>query len=165
MPSSLLAVPIVESETTLGVLEALDGRRGAFSMHDIDIATAIAAALATAVERQRIGRDATTLLGASLRELASAGGENGAIDSLVAAATADLAVDDDHTWLLADRIARLRDVDPESIDLAVDWLDALLRHRGGPGSGAGGPRRADDAAAAGLGRRVRGGPSRDPRPT
>jgi GAF domain-containing protein len=134
VPSSLLAVPIVGSETTLGVLEALDGRRGTFAMHDIDIATAIAAAVATAVERQRIGRDATTLLGASLRELASAGGEESAIDSLVASATADLAVDDDHTWLLADRIARLRDVDPESIDLAVDWLDALLRRRGGSGS-------------------------------
>ena len=41
------------------------------------------------------------------------------------------ASDDDPTWRLVDRIAALRDVDPESIDLAVDWLDALLRHRGG----------------------------------
>jgi len=140
VPSSLLAVPIVGTEATLGVLEALDGRRGAFSMHDIDIATAIATAVATAVERQRIGRDASALLAASLRDLASADSDadDAAIDGLVASATADLPADDDPTWQLADRIARLRDVDAESIDLAVDWLDALLRRRGGPGRGRGG---------------------------
>ena len=51
-----------------------------------------------------------------------------AVEELVSRAVADLAGDDDPTWRLADRIARLRDADPESVDLAVDWLDALLRH-------------------------------------
>ena len=41
---------------------------------------------------------------------------------------------------LADRIARLRGVDPESVELAVDWLDALLRRQGPRGHGSG-PRR------------------------
>jgi GAF domain-containing protein len=132
VPSSLLAVPIVGSEATLGVLEALDGRRGTFSMRDIDIATSIAAAVAVAVERQRIGHDATALLIASLRGLASAdgGADEATIEALVASATDGIASDVDPTWRLADRIARLRDVDPESVDLAVDWLDALLKHRG-----------------------------------
>lgn len=136
VPSSLLAVPIVGTETTLGVVEALDGRRGTFSMHDIDVATSLAAAVAAVIERQRIGHDATTLLAASLHGLASADGavEEATIDALVGSATGDLAGEDDVTWQLADRIARLRDVDPESIALAVDWLDALIRRRGGHGS-------------------------------
>jgi hypothetical protein len=41
----------------------------------------------------------------------------------------DIARDDDPTWALADRIARLRDTDPDAIDLAIGWLDVLLRHR------------------------------------
>jgi GAF domain-containing protein len=130
VPSSLLAVPIVGPVDTIGVLEALDGRRGAFSLHDIDIATAIASAVASAVTRQQLAHDASTVLAASLRDLASGGGDDDSIDALVARATANIPSDDDPTWALSDRIARLRDVDPESVALAIDWLDALLRHRG-----------------------------------
>jgi GAF domain-containing protein len=130
VPSSLLAVPIVGPNSTLGVLEALDSRRGAFSLHDIDIATAIAGAVAAAVTRLHLGHDAATVLTRSLRDLAGGGGGDGSIDDIVARATADITGDDDPTWLLADRIARLRDVDPDSIALAIDWLDALIRHRG-----------------------------------
>jgi GAF domain-containing protein len=126
----LLAVPIVGPVDTIGVLEALDGRRGAFSLHDIDIATAIAAAVAAAVTRQQLAHDASTVLAASLRDLVGGAGDDGAVDDLVARATADLASDDDPTWALADRIARLRSVDPDSVALAIDWLDVLLRHRG-----------------------------------
>jgi GAF domain-containing protein len=130
LPSSLLAVPIVGPVDTIGVLEALDGRRGAFSLHDIDIATAIAAAVAAAVTRQQLAHDASTVLAASLRDLVGGAGDDGAVDDLVARATADLASDDDPTWALADRIARLRSLDPDSVALAIDWLDVLLRHRG-----------------------------------
>ena len=134
VPSSLLAVPIVDSRATLGVLEALDGRRGTFSLHDIDLASSIATVVAATVGRQHIERDTATVLGAILRELADAdadGRDAAAIDALVARSTTAAASDDDPTWRLVDRIAALRDVDPESIDLVVDWLDALLRHRGG----------------------------------
>ncbi len=52
-----------------------------------------------------------------------------AIDRLVAAATEGLSAGtEDATWRLAERLARLRAVDPDAIDLAVEWLDALLRH-------------------------------------
>jgi hypothetical protein len=62
--------------------------------------------------------------------------DDAAIDALVSDATQSLSTDpDDPTWRLADRIARLRDVDPDAVELAVDWLDALLRRRGGTGLG------------------------------
>ena len=49
------------------------------------------------------------------------------IETLVGRATGGLVDDDDPTWRLAERIARLRDVAPDSVELAIDWLDALLR--------------------------------------
>jgi hypothetical protein len=33
---------------------------------------------------------------------------------------------DDPLWRLADRIGRLRAADPDDVELAVAWLDALL---------------------------------------
>ena len=131
VPSSLLAVPIFDAAGPIGVLEALDARSGTFSLHDIDLASAIAEAVAAAIGQGRLGRDVSTVLEASLRELAGAAGEGveGAAEALVGRALAGLPADDDPTWRLADRIARLREADPESMELLVDWLDALLRHQ------------------------------------
>ena len=129
VPSSLLAVPIVGPVSTLGVLEALDGRHGAFSLHDIDTATAIASAITTVVAPERLGRDAGALLARSLTALADDASHDPAIDAVVARAVDAIGDDDEAMWRLADRIARLRDVDPDSIELAIAWLDALLRHR------------------------------------
>ena len=131
VPSSLLAVPILDAAGAIGVLEALDGRRGTFSLHDIDLATSIAGAVAAAVGRGRLANDVRTVLERGVRDLAgthAGDADSAAVEALVRRATADLPADDDATWRLADRIARLRDADPESIDLAIEWLDALLRH-------------------------------------
>jgi GAF domain-containing protein len=133
VPSSLLAVPIVDASATVGVLEALDGHGGRFSLRDIDLATSIAAVIALTVRRERLRHDASALLRQSLSELVSAPGDgigDDAVEALVARATAGLASDDDPTWVLVDRLARLRETDPDSIELAIDWLDALARHRG-----------------------------------
>jgi GAF domain-containing protein len=130
VPTSLLAVPIFDATGAIGVLEALDGRGGSFSLHDIDLATAVAEAIAAALGRGRVGHDVRTLLETSLRDLTGTptADADAAFDALVSRAMASLPDADDSTWRLADRIARLREADPESIDLAVDWLDALLRH-------------------------------------
>lgn len=152
LPGSILATPLTDDAGTVGVLEALDRRGGSFTLRDLDIAAALAREATLMVRRARVERDASTLLRTALTGLVAAdaaaagdgkaadGLDDAAIDALVAAATADLPVDpDDPTWRLADRIARMRDVDPESVALAVDWLDALLRrggrsiHRAGPG--------------------------------
>ncbi|HET8786325.1 MAG TPA: GAF domain-containing protein [Candidatus Limnocylindrales bacterium] len=136
VPSSLLAVPIVGRDSTLGVLEALDGRHGTFSLHDIDTATAVASAISTVVAREQLGRDAGALLARSLTALAGDASQAAAIDAVVARAVDAIGDDDEATWRLADRIARLRDVDPDSIELAIAWLDALLGHRSdGPSRG------------------------------
>jgi GAF domain-containing protein len=148
VPSSILATPLTDADGTIGVLEVLDRRGGTFTLRDLEVAGAFAAAATIAVRRRRSAVDAAALLRGALvalaaRDAAETGSrelDDAAIDALVSDATSSLSTDpDDPTWGLADRIARLRDVEPDSVELAVDWLDALLRRRGprGPGSGAG----------------------------
>jgi signal transduction protein with GAF and PtsI domain len=135
VPSSLLAVPVTDETGTIGVLEALDRRGGTFSLRDLDVATSIAGLAAIAIRRGRVHVDARVLLTETLSELVAdpdaTAPDAAAVEALVSRATDGLARDDDPTWALTDRIARLRDVDPDAVELAVDWLDALLRHRGG----------------------------------
>ena len=134
VPSSLLAVPLADETGTIGVLEALDRRGGTFSLHDLDVATAIAGVAVTAVRRGRRRADATALLTGALSELMEAEGtplDTASVEALVSAATSGLPEDEDRIWVLVDRIASLRDVDADAIDLAVAWLDTLIQHRGG----------------------------------
>jgi GAF domain-containing protein len=134
VPSSLLAVPLLDELGTVGVLEALDRKGGTFSLHDLDVAAAVAAVATSAIRQGRRRGDAAELLSTSLTELlgslADADADVAATEALVSRVTSGLADDDDPTWLLADRIARLRAVDPDAMRLALDWLDALIRHKG-----------------------------------
>jgi GAF domain-containing protein len=151
VPSSILATPLTDADGTIGVLEVLDRRDGTFTLRDLEVAAVLASAATTIVRRRRSTVDAALLLRGALVALAAHDGaetgerelDEGAIDALVSDATLALATDpDDPTWRLADQIARLRDIDPDSIELAADWLEALLRRRGAVHRGSGsGPRR------------------------
>lgn len=138
VPASILATPLTDDDGTVGVLEVLDRRGGTFTMHDLEIAAALAREATIVVRNGRSARDAATLLRGALTALVAADPQGGdppsldeaAIETLVSAAMTPVAGDpDDPTWQLADRIARLREVDPGSVALAVEWLDALLRQR------------------------------------
>lgn len=132
VPRSLLATPLTDDRGTVGVLEVLDRRDRTFSLRDLDIAAHLAREATVAVRRGRLERDAAELLRAALvavvRDATPADAlDDVAIEALVGAAASRLGDEDDPTWRLADRLARLIDHDPERIELAVDWLDALLR--------------------------------------
>ena len=145
VPGTLLAVPLADASGVIGVLEVLDRRDGSFTMRDLDVAAAFASQATAAVRAGRLGRDAATVLRAALSAVAqesatpAAGADPGvldddAIDALVAAAIAYLGIEADAeasaaTWALADRLARLRHVDPELVAVAGEWLDVLLRRR------------------------------------
>jgi GAF domain-containing protein len=144
VPATLLAAPLSDDAGTVGVLEALDHRGGSFTLRDLDVATSIAREATIVVRATRDRRDAGALLREAFIGLLGHGGTTSAdestIDDLVSDATKQLGSGDDAArWRLVDRIARLRDVDPDSLELAADWLDALLR-RTGQRSGAGGRR-------------------------
>lgn len=133
VPSSLLAVPLLDERGTIGVLEALDRQGGSFTLHDLDVATALAGVATHAVRYGQRRQDAAALLTASLAGLLGSSTDQppdpAAIEALVSRVTSGLADDDDPTWLLADRIAGLRDADPDAMQLALDWLDALIRYK------------------------------------
>jgi GAF domain-containing protein len=142
VPRSIVAVPLMDDEGTIGVLQVLDKRDGAaFSLHDVELAGVFARQASVAIRASRVERDTAALLRTTLRWLAGAGDAAGggaeaeldlddeaALDGLVARATDDLAHDEaDGLWRLADRVARLRDADPGSVELLAELLDVLVR--------------------------------------
>jgi GAF domain-containing protein len=139
VPGSILATPLVDAEGTVGVLEILDRRGGTFTLRDLEVAGALAREATIVLRTRRHAGDAAALLRGALVALASgdldetgrSGLDDAAIEALVSEATSGLSTDpDDPTWRLADQIARMREVDPDSVGLVTDWLDALLRRRG-----------------------------------
>jgi GAF domain-containing protein len=130
VPHSILAVPLTDERGTIGVLEVLDrhGERG-FDLRDLDIATALAVPATAAVRAGALERDGATLVRGVLREVAGGSLTPDEVDRLVIAVSEGIDRQDDGArWRLADRIARLRDADPTSVELAIEWLDVLLRH-------------------------------------
>lgn len=140
MPRSLLAVPLVDDDDTLGVLEILDRRApGGFGLRDVELAGVFARQATVAIRATRLERDTMLVMREALRALGSVGADDEApddqaIEELVRAAVGGLARDGDRpVWALADRVARLRSADPEQVGLLSELLDVLLRRapRGG----------------------------------
>jgi GAF domain-containing protein len=133
VPRSLLAVPLIDGDQAIGVLEVLDKREAAtFSLRDVDLAGVFARQAAVAINATRIERDTRSLLATVLVELAGGSLDRetaeSAAEELAAAATGDLdRGDDTHLWALAERVARLRRADPEQLDLLMELLDVLVR--------------------------------------
>ena len=94
---SIVAVPLVSDDRTIGVLEVLDKRSAAtFSLRDIELAAVFAGQ-------------------AIVDEIVSAATADLGRD------------DSSRLWPLADVIARLRTADPDQLELVTDILDALHR--------------------------------------
>ncbi len=129
LPRSIVAVPLVDGETTIGVLEVLDKRSAeTFSLRDIELAAIFARQAATAIGAARVERDVAALLASTLRDLAAADAAEPAIEEIVRAATAALGRDDDsRLWPLVEAVATVRSADPGQLELVADILDALAR--------------------------------------
>jgi GAF domain-containing protein len=141
VPRSLVAVPLVDDEGMLGVLEVLDKRGdAAFDLHDVELATVFARQATVAIRATRIERDTASLIRSVLATLGGeADGERTSVDNdgqdaaidveaIVRDAVADLdSGDDGALWALADEIARLRTLDPGQIDLVRELLAVLVR--------------------------------------
>lgn len=146
LPRSLMAVPLVDDDGVIGVMEWLDRTDGApFDLADLEVATRVAAAATATARATRLDREAGRLLERTLQVLGAEAMSSESevrvpVDQLVAQLSRELA-DRDDLWRLADRIAALRDANPDDVDLAVDWLDALLartRRHGRSGGRSGG---------------------------
>jgi len=136
VPRSVVAVPLVDDEGSIGVLEVLDKRGdGAFDLRDVELATVFARQATVAIRASRIERDTAALLRAVLVAVdgaapadSAADPEGAALDALIAAEVARLDADgDDPLWAIADEIARLRTTDPGQLELVRDLLAVLVR--------------------------------------
>jgi GAF domain-containing protein len=139
VPRSLIAVPLVDDEGTLGVLEVLDKRGDAgFDLRDVELATVFARQATVAIRSSRIERDTAALLrvvlvGADAPGITGgpgtgAGSGADALDSIIASAVRALDGDgNDPLWALADQIALLRAADPDQLELVRDLLAVLVR--------------------------------------
>lgn len=140
VPRSLIAVPLVDDEGSLGVLEVLDKRgQAGFDLRDVELATVFARQATVAIRASRIERDTAGLLRSVLGGLETALAGDAAdgsgaepatveVEALVRDATVDLDAEDEGSlWALADEIARLRSVDPDEIDLVRELLAVLVR--------------------------------------
>lgn len=128
VPRSVVAVPLLDDEGSIGVLEVLDKRsETAFDLRDIELASVFARQATVAIRASRLERDAAALLASAFTALAP--GASADVDAVVAEAVATLSGEEDGAlWALADEIARLRTADPVELDLARELL-AVLVHR------------------------------------
>ncbi|HET9521683.1 MAG TPA: GAF domain-containing protein, partial [Candidatus Limnocylindrales bacterium] len=85
VPRSLVAVPLLDDEGTIGVLEVLDKRdQAAFDLHDIELASVFARQAAVAIRVSRLERDTASLLRGALVAIAADASQG--IDAVVAEA-------------------------------------------------------------------------------
>lgn len=130
VPRSILAVPLLDDEGTIGVLEVLDKRGDAgFLLRDLDMASVFARQAAVAIRASRVERDATELLRLVLARLAAdAAIDHDALDAAVSEAVSGLDPEtDERLWTLADAVARARHAAPDQVALVVEILEALAR--------------------------------------
>jgi GAF domain-containing protein len=127
VPRSILAVPLLDDEGTIGVLEVLDRRGEAgFGLRDLELASVFARQAAVAIRAGRVERDVAELLRRTLAALAEDTGADGAaLAEAVAGVVADLGADgDDRRWALADAVARARSAAPDQVALVIEIMDA-----------------------------------------
>ena len=129
VPRSLVAVPLLDDEGTIGVLEVLDKRGEAgFDLRDVELASVFARQATVAIRASRLERDVRSLVGDALARIAADGGVDAAdVEAIVADVSRELDGQDDALWALSDEIARLRSADPAEIDLVRELLAVLAR--------------------------------------
>jgi GAF domain-containing protein len=129
VPRSIAAVPLVDDEQTVGVLQVLDKRSSAtFSLRDMELLAVFARQAAAAIRAARVQRDTGLLLRAVLGQIE---GEltDDQLDSLVSSATAGLDRNADAPfWALVDRVAQLRGLTDRELRLVADILEVVAVH-------------------------------------
>lgn len=129
VPRSLMAVPLVDDDGIIGVMEWLDRIDGRpFDLADLEVATRVAMAATATARATRLEVEAGRLMRDTLAALAGSNMDGRDVDGIshLVAGIAESLAGSDPLWRLADRIGQLRDGDPDDVELAIAWLDALL---------------------------------------
>jgi GAF domain-containing protein len=131
VPRSIAAVPLVDRDQTVGVLQVLDKHTSAtFSLRDMELLAVFARQAAAAIRAARVQRDSQQLLRSVL---ASLGDEldDAAVEDLVSAAAGELDRDAEAPfWQLVDHVARLRQLSDNELRLVAEILRVVAEHAG-----------------------------------
>jgi GAF domain-containing protein len=132
VPRSIAAVPLVDQDTTVGVLQVLDKHTSpTFSLKDMELLAVFARQAAAAIRAARVQRDSQRLLRAALAGVGGDDVTDEQIDQLVSAATSELDTDAETPfWTLVDRVAKLRDLSDRELRIVSDILEVLAAHAG-----------------------------------
>jgi GAF domain-containing protein len=129
IPRSLAAVPLLDDEGSVGVLQVLDKRGSpSFSLRDMELLAIFASQATFAITATRVQRDTGRLLGEVLRQIAD-GMTDEQVEALVSEVTRGI---DDHPedpfWRLVDHVASLRGLGERDLTLVADILEVVARH-------------------------------------
>jgi transcriptional regulator with GAF, ATPase, and Fis domain len=123
VPGSIMAVPLLTADRTVGVIEVLDSRDGAFTGTDLELASAFARQAAIAVDAFRVEREFPLLVARSLHSYGVT------MDADLSDLLAGLGDDQDEDfWTLVDEIARLSSVSIRTRAFMLDLLPLVHRH-------------------------------------
>lgn len=130
VPRSIAAVPLIDDEQTVGVLQVLDKQTSpTFSLRDMELLAVFARQAAAAIRAVRVQRDAERLLRAALQRTGEGELADADVEALVSGATAELDADAESPfWLLVDRVARLRELSDRELRLVADILGVVAEH-------------------------------------
>ncbi len=135
VPRSIAAVPLIDGQHPVGVLQVLD-KRGSptFSLRDMELLGVFAVQAAAAINATRVQRDTTRLLAEVFRSMGEGDLDDAAVDSLVGAATKGLDRDEDAPfWSLVEQVSRLNGMTDRELTLVSDILEVVGRHATRPG--------------------------------
>ena len=129
VPRSIAAVPLIDREQTVGVLQVLDKHTSpTFSLRDMELLAVFARQAAAAIRAARVQRDTTQLLRTVLTRIGDDVGDE-EVEAVVSAAAAELDRDEDAPfWQLVDRVARLRELSDREQRLVADILEVVANH-------------------------------------
>jgi GAF domain-containing protein len=132
VPRSIAAVPLVDGENTLGVLQVLDKHTSpTFSLRDMELLAVFARQAAAALRAARVQRDTERLFAAVLSRIGEDDVSDEAVDGLVSALTIGLDTDEEVPfWQLVDRVARVRNLSDRELRLVSDILEVVAAHAG-----------------------------------
>jgi GAF domain-containing protein len=129
VPRSIAAVPLIDDEQTVGVLQVLDKRsEPTFSLRDMELMAVFARQAAAAIRAARVQRDTALLLRTVLAQIDDELSDD-QLDTLVSTATAGLdRTDDVPFWSVVDRVAQLRGLSDRELRLVADILEVIAAH-------------------------------------
>ncbi len=130
VPRSIAAVPLIDEEHTVGVLQVLDKHTSpTFSLRDMELLAVFARQAAAAIRAARVQRDSAELLRAVLRQVGDGQLTDADIEATVAVASAELDRDPETPfWRLVDQVARLRELSDREQRLVADILEVVAAH-------------------------------------